>query len=287
MSATGSSSACGSSSAVDVAAGGVRSEFTPEQVAQFQQNGWCVTHGLIPEELRQAMLAATRQGLEHETSPVEFEAELNYPGAPESLDDRGGRTIRRLKQAHTRGEAFTRCLTLPELVQRLHQLLGAEVYCPLAHHNCIMTKQPRYSSDTGWHQDIRYWSFPQPELISVWIALGQENEQNGCLRVISGSHRLPVRRDQLDADLFLREDLAENSELIQSRQNVLLEPGDVLFFHARTFHSASRNYGEEPKFSVVFTFRGADNRPLPGTRSSSLPELLLPPALSRQETTES
>jgi phytanoyl-CoA hydroxylase len=54
-----------------------------------------------------------------------------------------------------------------------------------------------------------------------------------------------------------------------------LEPGDVLFFHCRTLHAAGRNESAEAKFSVVFTFRAFDNPPLPGTRSASLPELLL------------
>ncbi|MCA9114409.1 MAG: phytanoyl-CoA dioxygenase family protein, partial [Planctomycetaceae bacterium] len=128
--------------------------------------------------------------------------------------------------------------------------------------------------------DIRYWSFPRPELISVWIALGQENEQNGCLKIIPGTHQMTPRPEQLDADLFLRPDLPENQPLIDTQQPVYLQPGDALFFHARTFHSASRNHGTNSKFSVVFTFRGGDNPPKPGTRSAALPELLLPPALS-------
>jgi len=50
----------------------------------------------------------------------------------------------------------------------------------------------------------------------------------------------------------------------------------VLFFHAKTLHSASRNYSTQTKYSAVFTFRAASNHPLPGTRSAELPELTLP-----------
>jgi phytanoyl-CoA hydroxylase len=56
----------------------------------------------------------------------------------------------------------------------------------------------------------------------------------------------------------------------------VLDPGDVLFFHCRTFHAAGRNQTSEIKFSAVFTFRPADNSPKPGTRSAAMPELLLP-----------
>jgi phytanoyl-CoA hydroxylase len=57
---------------------------------------------------------------------------------------------------------------------------------------------------------------------------------------------------------------------------VNLDPGDVLFFHAKLLHAASRNYTSQTKYSAVFTFHGPDNAPLPGTRSAELPELVLP-----------
>ena len=188
----------------------------------------------------------------------------------------GGRTVRRLKLAHCRDVVFTEWLMCPELVGRLRQLVGPQVVAPLAHHNCIMTKQPRHSSETGWHQDIRYWSFERPELVSVWLALGREHPENGCLQLVPGTHRESFDRSRFDDDLFLRGDLPENQALMAGAVTAELEPGDVLFFHCRTFHAAGRNQTDEPKYSLVFTFRPLDNRPLPGSRSASLPELLIP-----------
>jgi phytanoyl-CoA hydroxylase len=139
-----------------------------------------------------------------------------------------------------------------------------------------MTKQPRHSSETGWHQDIRYWSFERPELVSVWLALGREHPENGCLQLVPGTHRQSFDRSRFDDDLFLRGDLPENQALTAGAVNAELDPGDVLFFHCRTFHAAGRNQTDEPKYSLVFTFRPLDNCPLPGSRSASLPELLIP-----------
>ena len=146
---------------------------------------------------------------------------------------------------------------------------------PLAHHNCVMTKQPKFSSDTGWHQDIRYWSFQKPELVNAWLALGPERPENGCLKVIPGSHRMTYTPDQFDRDIFLRDDEPKNKPIIETQRHVVLDPGDVLFFHCLTFHAASRNHTTESKQSVVFTFRSADNLPVPGSRSAQSPELLL------------
>jgi phytanoyl-CoA hydroxylase len=256
--------------------GSASDAFSPDEVALFEREGYFIARRLASEALCARMLEVTRDGLRREVPPVEYEADLNYPGAPPSLEAAGGHTVRRLKQALSRDFCFVEWASAPALVNRLRQLLGPAVVMPLAHHNCVMTKEPRHSSDTGWHQDIRYWSFERPELVSVWLALTPETTRNGCLRLIPGSNRLSLDRGRFDHDLFLRPELPENQALIEKAVWAELEPGDVLFFHARTFHAASRNYTDLTKFSVVFTFRGADNLPKAGSRSSSLPELVLP-----------
>lgn len=250
--------------------------FSPDKFEQFNRDGYVIACGLAGEELRERMLEATLVGLHGNIAPCEFEADLQYPGAPPSRTARGGDTIRRLQQAISRDPAFMQWVTQPALTARLRQLLGHDVVMPLAHHNCIMTKQPMFSSRTGWHQDVRYWSFERRELVSVWLALGSETQKNGCLRLIPGSHRMTFDSSRLDDLHFFRDDIPANETLIDEHIYAELDPGDALFFHARTLHSAGDNRTASPKFSVVFTFRPGDNLPLPGTRSASQPELILP-----------
>lgn len=250
-------------------------EFTEEQIRAFDRDGFIVVRHVAGEEIRRRMLSAVREGLERRISPLEYEADLSYPGSPASREASGGQTVRRLRAAHSRGMAFTEWVHGAGLVNRLRQLLSGPIVMPLAHHNCVMTKQPRFSSETGWHQDIRYWSFARPELINAWLALGPERRENGCLRVIPGSHALVLERERFDERVFLREDLPENVPLIATAVDAELDPGDVLFFHAKTLHSARRNESDQAKYSAVFTFRPLDNPPVPDSRSASLPELLL------------
>jgi phytanoyl-CoA hydroxylase len=241
----------------------------------FDRDGFVIARGLADAGLRQRMLDVSWSGIHQRIEPIEYEADLHYPGAPQSRAAKGGMTPRRLKQAHGRDAVFTEWLQHPLVVGRLKALLGSPLYCPLAHHNCVMTKQPQFSSETGWHQDIRFWSFTERNLVNVWLALGEERPENGCLRVIPGTHRITFSPERLDEDLFLRTDLPENQELIASAVDVELSAGDVLFFHCRTFHAAGANRAEETKLSVVFTYRGEGNPPLPGSRSASLPEMLI------------
>jgi phytanoyl-CoA hydroxylase len=252
--------------------------FSADELAAFDRDGYFVLRGAVAPETVGVMRDATERGLRLPVEPVEYEADVRYPGAPPSRDADGGRTIRRLLQANGRDPVFTEFVSSPPLVARLEQLLGERVVMPLAHHNCVMTKHPDFGSETHWHQDIRYWSFARPQLVNAWVALGRETPDNGCLQVIPGTHRMTFARERLDAALFLRPDLAENQPLIESRKFVELQPGDVLFFHCLTFHAAGRNHSRQTKFSAVFTFRGVSNPPKPGTRSAGMAELMLPSA---------
>jgi phytanoyl-CoA hydroxylase len=241
----------------------------------FERDGYAIARGIAPETLRSRMLEVARGHLARGLMPLEYEADVRYPGAPASQDAPGGRTVRRLLQAYARDPAFAEWATAPALGQPLRALLGPTVELSQAHHNCVMTKDPRYSSVTNWHRDIRYWAFERPELVSVWLALGRERERNGCLSVLPGSHAMDFAPHQLDDAQFLRTDVADNAALLAKEARVELDPGDVLFFHCRLFHAAGRNRTDETKFSVVYTYHAADNRPLPGSRSASLPDVPL------------
>jgi len=246
---------------------------TPQELETYRQDGFVVARALASAERVAALREVVLRHLREEIGPAEYEADLHYPGAPASRDAPGGSTTRRLLQAYARHPAFRDWASSSEATGRLRQLLGEGVMLSQSHHNCAMTKQPRYSSLTGWHQDIRYWSFQRPELVSVWLALGRELPDNGCLWFLPGSHLMDLARERLDDALFLREDLPENQELIATRVAPRLEPGDAVYFHCRTFHAAGSNRTGEPKLSLVFTYHAADNAAVAGTRSASLPSI--------------
>lgn len=249
--------------------------FSPEELTRFRNDGFAIVRGMASRDLCASMKALAREHLAAAIPPLEYEAQVKYPGSPDSLDAPGGRTVRRLLQACSRDPALRAWATAPALAGRLRQLLGPDVALSQAHHNCIMTKDPAYSSLTGWHQDIRYWAFERPDLVSAWLALGAEREENGCLLVVPGSHRLQLPRHCYDEALFLRADLDETKPLLAGQTRVELDAGDLLFFHARLLHAAGRNRTRETKLSLVFTYHAVDNQPLAGTRSASLPSIRL------------
>ncbi len=246
----------------------------PALIERFQHDGYLVVPGLAGEDACARIRRAAEEALHPLLGPAEFEAEVGYPGAPGGRAEAGGDTPRRLLHAYARDAAFRRWAGDPAVVAHLRAFLGSPVVClSQCHHNCIMTKMPGFSSETHWHQDIRYWSFDAPELVTVWLALGEETQANGALRAISGSHRLRPDRGRLDSHLFLRPELPENHAIIDQARLVTLAPGDALFFHCRLFHAAGANRTDRMKLSVVFTYHTPDNAPIAGTRSAQYPSI--------------
>lgn len=253
-------------------------DLTEIEHAAFERDGFLVRRGMADTTDCAKLLELATSHLEERIAPVEYEIDVHYPGAPADTLSPGANTSRRLLQVYARDQAFRDWATSPAIARVLKGLFigNAAVMLSQCHHNCVMTKSPGFSSVTLWHQDNRYWSFDHENLVSVWLALGDEDRSNGCLRVIPGSHQLELDRGRLDASLFLRPDLEENKALISQAEVVELERGDVLFFHSRLFHAAGRNLTDQTKFSLVFTYHDAQNKPIEGTRSARFPSIALP-----------
>jgi phytanoyl-CoA hydroxylase len=245
------------------------------QIATLRRDGFVVVPNFLPRDALEALRRAALEQLAAPLPPLELEADLKYPGAPTSQDLAGGQTVRRLLDAYGRDPLFALCGVAPGVGDWMRAYFGEDVLMSRAHHNCLMTKHPRYGSMTGWHRDIRYWSFAREDLVSVWMALGEETSDNGGLWFVPRSHAMTFGEAQFDAAKFFRLDRTDNAEIVHSAVSARLAPGDAVFFHCNTLHSAGQNRSDAVKLSLVYTYHGASNTPKAGTRSTSKAEVRL------------
>jgi phytanoyl-CoA hydroxylase len=70
-----------------------------EQVATLREQGFVVVRGFAAANELQALRELSQRQLEQAAAPVEYEADLQYPGAPASRQAEGGHTVRRLLDA--------------------------------------------------------------------------------------------------------------------------------------------------------------------------------------------
>ena len=237
-------------------------ELTQEQIEQFDHDGFLLIRGFGDTAMCDEIRTLAAKHLYDKIEPIESEEEY----LQRQNDDK---TVRRLRQVYDREPLFREWMTNQEIRPVLEQLLGEKAVLLLAHHNSIMTKLPHVSSVTSWHQDKRYWHFEGDNLLSVWLALGDEYIETGLLEFIPGSHKMLFDPEQFDEQSAFREDLPQNLAVNDKRVHFDLKKGDIALFHAKTLHYANKNESDEPKISFVYSLRGVSNKPISGTRSDA------------------
>src|SRR5687768_18515690 len=100
---------------------------TSEQILEFKKNGYLVLPGFAAPQFCAAVVAFVKSELEQQAMPIEFEADVRYPGAPASRSAEGGATARRLLMAAQRHPMLRDWATGEPLKGILQQLLGADV----------------------------------------------------------------------------------------------------------------------------------------------------------------
>ena len=75
--------------------------------------------------------------------------------------------------------------THPRVLDAVEDIIGPDV---LIHSSTIFTKYAHDEKFVSWHQDSHYWGLSEPRLVSAWIALTDSTIDNGCLRVLPGTH---------------------------------------------------------------------------------------------------
>src|SRR5712691_10760397 len=76
--------------------------------------------------------------------------------------------------------------THPRILDCVEALIGPDILLLSTHFFCKYGPDDRF---VAWHQDLRYWGLEPPEEVSAWYAVDDSDRENGCMRVIPGSHQ--------------------------------------------------------------------------------------------------
>ena len=247
---------------------GFNMRLTKDELDFFNKNGYIILRKFATKKECKMILDIAEVHLKYKVTPIETEAEYN-------IVDEEAITVRRLRQVYNRDIIFKNWMEKRKIRPILKQIFQETPVITLAHHNSIMTKMPHSSTQTSWHQDIRYWNFKNDNLISIWLALDKEITQNGVLEFIPKSHKMKFKKKQFDKKEYFLTDYKSNQELIKTKVSTTLNRGDVVLFHSKLLHRANKNSTNRPKISFVYTARALSNPPLKNTRSSQYGEVVL------------
>jgi phytanoyl-CoA hydroxylase len=197
---------------------------------QFARDGYVVTRRLFPidevDRLRDHFMALRQRGsYPHDVVGVE----------PTSRDPL--RRYPRMAHMHRWDETSLRWLLDKRIAGRLTTLLGGE---PFAVQTMLYFKPPG-SRGQALHQDNFYLRVQPGTCVAAWMALDRADEANGCLAVCPGSHRWPIlctrKADTRVSFTDVTVPVPEEHQAVP----VVMDPGDVLFFHGSLVHGSAPN----------------------------------------------
>ena len=93
-----------------------------------------------------------------------------------------------------------------------------------------------------FHADNVYYGFKDPEIVTCWIALDDATPENGCLRMLPGTHRREIRHEAVPGTI-LQEAVIDESLAIP----VPARTGDLILFDGLTVHGSGPNTTGKPR----------------------------------------
>ena len=127
----------------------------------------------------------------------------------------------------------------------------------------LLAKPPRRDDSVfHWHQDLAYW--PQtddPRTATLWLALDDSTERNGCMRFVTGSNREPALRphEPLHGDRESSHTLV--AAVDEARDPIRLAEiarGDVTVHDERVVHGSGPNRSDRWRRAYVVAFRARE-----------------------------
>jgi len=232
-------------------------------------------HGINTGEDGMARVLSPEQIERYERDGILFPVPVLSPGetarfrdAFEALADRlGGRPV---AQALGHTQLCFRwaydLATHPAVLDAVEAVLGPDL---LVWTVSIFPKYPRDPGYISWHQDGTYWGLDSTRVTTAWIALTDSVVENGCMRVVPGSHRrqiLPHRDTYAPDNRLSRGQEIEARVDEQDAVDVVLRAGEMSLHHVNIIHGSNPNpsdrsrIGFAPRFTTPAT-RQIDGQP--------------------------
>ena len=149
-------------------------------------------------------------------------------------------TLKQIQGLYTHHDYFKN-LMFGSKVQGLAELLlnGPVVGKNMQYFN----KPPTIGKATPPHQDGYYFMLKPCEAVTMWLALDEVDEENGCVRYVRGSHQRGMRPHGRTQTLGFSQGVTDYGTPEDQANEAAFpaQPGDLLVHNAMTIHRADGN----------------------------------------------
>ena len=136
------------------------------------------------------------------------------------------------------------------ILDAVEDLIGPDI---LVAGTTLFIKEPETKGFISWHQDARYIGLEPHDWVTGWLAISNVTEENGCMRMIPGSHKAPLAEH---VDTYGEDNLLTRGQTVPDVDEhaavaVPLKPGQLSLHHPRIVHGSGPNMSGERRIGFA------------------------------------
>ena len=179
-----------------------------------------------------------------ETGKIREEIERIEKDWPNELEGLGRNYI------HLISPVFDKIPHNPKILDAVEGIIGKDI---LVCGTTLFIKNPDQKGFVSFHQDAKYIGLKPYNWVTGWLAVTDANEENGCMRMLKGSHKedLKFHNQKFDEhNLLTRGQTIENIP-INKTTPVILKAGQLSLHHPKIIHGSGPNKSNDRRIGFA------------------------------------
>ncbi len=188
----------------------------------------------------------------NEANEIKKEIELIENKWPKELEGSGRNYV------HLISTVFDKIAHNINILNAVESIIGKNI---LICGTTLFIKNPNEKGYVSFHQDAKYIGLEPYNWVTAWIAVTDTNEENGCMRMWSGSHKEDLKDHNQKFDegnLLTRGQTVENVPLEETKP-IILKAGQMSLHHPKIVHGSGLNNSNDRRIGfVIQSYIGSD-----------------------------
>jgi hypothetical protein len=142
-----------------------------------------------------------------------------------------------------------------DVLDFVEQFIGPNIAVWSSHFLC---KPPARGLRVPWHEDSAYWAGRLSEfrVLTVWLAIDDSDLENGCMRIIPGTHDhgfsdyAPVNAEEHVFDQEIVADQVDDDQAV----DLVVRAGQCHIHHAKTIHGSNPNTSDRRRCGYTMRY---------------------------------
>ena len=136
------------------------------------------------------------------------------------------------------------------ILNAVESLIGGNI---LVCGTTLFIKNPGEGGFVSYHQDAKYIGLEPHNWVTAWVAITDSNENNGCMKMWSGSHKDNLKEHDQN---FNEKNLLTRGQTVNNVPDdqiipLILNSGQMSLHHPKTVHGSGINHSKDRRIGFV------------------------------------